>query len=92
MKIDSRTETTGDNALHLAVKSNNLDLIEELIRCRGAQELYSLRNYQGLRPIDYMKQYCRIQYSSGDDEFQDIRKLLMSGTKAVTGVAQRNFS
>jgi len=91
VRIDTKTSTSGDNALHLAIKSSNLHLIEQIVRCPGGQTLYKSRNDQGLKPIDYMKTYCMPQFLSNNEDFADIKKLLMKGTRAVTGVNQRSF-
>lgn len=91
VRIDTKTSTSGDNALHLAIKSSNLHLIEQVVRCPGGQTLYKSRNDQGLKPIDYMKTYCMPQFLSNNEDFADIKKLLMKGTRAVTGVNQRSF-
>ena len=89
--IDSKTSTSAENALHLAIKSSNLHLIEDIVRFPGGQQLYKSRNHLGLKPIDYLKKYCLPQFLSENDEFQDIKKLLIQGTRAVTGINQRPF-
>ena len=48
------------------------------------QTLYKSRNDQGLKPIDYMKTYCMPQFLSNNEDFADIKNLLMKGTRAVT--------
>merc|ERR1719219_1127116 len=52
--VDSTTKTTGDTALHLAVKSSNFHLVEELIRHKRAN--HRIRNHLGFKPADVLKQ------------------------------------
>ena len=88
--VNSQSKTTGDTALHLAVKSSHFDLIEQLIHKFRAK--HRIRNNAGETPNDVLKARCRLQYLvRTNDDWLDIKKLLQQGAPAVTGMHNRAF-
>lgn len=88
--VNSQSKSTGDTALHLAVKSSHFDLVEHLIRTCRAQ--HGIRNNAGETPNDVLKARCRLQYLvRTNDDWLDIKKLLRQGSPAVTGMQHRRF-